>query len=502
MFKNALVTVSDKTGLADFIKPLVEQGMRVVSTGGTARYLKSHKIPIIEVSEQTQFPEVLSGRVKTLHPFVHMPILARQNVPEDQAILKKYNLDPFDLVVCNLYPFSQNSHLEEDEEMVEWIDVGGPSLLRAAAKNFFKITAICHPEDYKEVQSENTSLKHRKKLASKVFRHLSCYDALIAQRLGEVQSFSIQGEFFKKLRYGENPHQKGDWYKDSVHSKGGIHEAQVLQGKELSFNNLLDLETAVLTLKEFKEACCVCVKHNNPCGVACGTTGIEVLQEAIKADPVSVFGGIIAINQKVDGDMAKKMTEIFLECIIAPDYTEQSLEILSQKKNLRVLKWPQFHQSTSFLKWKQITGGILVQNQDQIDTVWNEEWKIIGSKPSQAVKKDLLFAWIICAHLKSNAIATVRNKKTLGLGMGQINRVDAVELALSRAKKFHPQVQDGIILASDAFFPFSDSVEVAAQKGVKWIMQPGGSIKDEEIIQKTQDLGVNMVLTGKRHFHH
>ena len=502
MFKNALVTVSDKTGLVDFIKPLVEKGMRVVSTGGTARYLKSHKIPIIEVSEQTKFPEVLSGRVKTLHPFVHIPVLARQDTPEDEEILKKYGLEHFDLVVCNLYPFSDNSHLEEDKDLVEWIDVGGPSLLRAAAKNFFKITTIHSPESYKEIKNGTTSLEQRKKLASRVFRHLSSYDSVIANKLGNERFFSIQGEFFKKLRYGENPHQIGEWYKDASSRQRGIHEAQVLQGKELSFNNLLDLETAVSTLREFEEPCCVCVKHNNPCGVAYGSEGKEVLKVAIKADPVSVFGGIIAINQKVDVDMAKNITEIFLECVVAPDFTDESLDILSQKKNLRVLKWPEFYKNSISFKWKQISGGFLIQDQDSIDKKWNEEWKIIGSKPSEFIKKDLLFAWLICAHLKSNSIATVKGKQTLGLGMGQINRVDAVELALSRAKKFHPEIQDDIVLASDAFFPFSDSVQVAAKKGVKWIIQPGGSIKDEEVIQKAQDLGVNMILTGKRHFHH
>ena len=502
MFKNALVTVSDKTGLAEFIRPLVDKGMRVVSTGGTARYLKSHKIPITEVSEQTTFPEVLSGRVKTLHPFIHMPILARQNVPEDQDTLKKYNLDNFDLVVCNLYPFSQNSHLEDDKELVEWIDVGGPSLLRAAAKNFFKITALCSSEDYKITQNGNTSLEQRKKLAAKIFRHLSHYDMLIANRLDETQSFFLQGEFLKTLRYGENPHQKGEWYKN-LSSPIGIHEAQMLQGKELSFNNLLDLEAAVSTLKEFQEACCVCVKHNNPCGVAYGKQGNQVVEEAIKTDPVSVFGGIIATNQKVDASMAKTITEIFVECVIAPDFTEESLEIFSQKKNLRILKWPNFYKTSSPVKWKQITGGILVQDQDQVDKVWNKEkWQIIGQKPSEAIKQDILFAWILCAHLKSNAIATVKNKKTIGLGMGQINRVDAVNLALSRARKFHPTIKSGIILASDAFFPFPDSVEVAAEQGVEWVIQPGGSIKDTEVLQRAQDLGVNVILTGKRHFQH
>lgn len=502
MFKNALVTVSDKTGLVEFVKPLVDQGMRIVSTGGTARYLKSHKIPIVEVSEHTGFPEVLSGRVKTLHPSIYIPILARQEDPEDQDVLKQYNLENFDLVICNLYPFSENSHIEDDQTLVEWIDIGGPSLLRAAAKNFFRITALCSPEDYSEIQNGKTTLEQRKKFAAKIFRHISFYDNLIANRLGEEQSFSIQGEFLKKLRYGENPHQKANWYKDSSGSSGGIHKARLLQGKELSFNNVLDIEAAVSTLREFKESCCVCVKHNNPCGVASGLKGRELIQASIKADPVSVFGGIIAINQKIDQKMAEAVSEIFIECIMAPDFTEEALQILFKKKNLRVLKWPQFYQKSFYLKWKQVSGGILVQDEDCVATEWDKNWKTIGAKPNEKIKEDIIFSWIVCTHLKSNAVAVVKNKKTLGLGMGQINRVDAVELALVRAKKFHPSVIEGSILASDAFFPFPDSVEVAAKNGVEWIIQPGGSIKDSEVLQKAQDLGINIVLTGRRHFHH
>ena len=501
MFKNALVTVFDKAGLHECLKPLMEGGMRVVSTGGTAQFLKSRGLSVTMVEEQTGFPEILSGRVKTLHPLIHIPLLARTKKASDQQALEKYHLAPFDLVICNLYPFDKKTHIQNDEELVEWIDVGGPSLLRAAAKNFQTVTVLSSPEDYGRIE-EGVSLEGRKKLAAKTFERLSYYDSLVAGRLTGQGRSLLKGERVKILRYGENPGQKAEWYKQAFAS-GGLHQAECLQGRELSFNNLLDLEGALAAVREFNEPCCVSVKHNNPCGVACGTNIREALIRSLKADPLSVFGGIVAVNQKLDQVSAKEIAEVFLEVVIAPDYTQEALEILSRKPRLRVLKWPKMMSFAPMNReLREVSGGFLLQDRDQTASQWNENWKIIGKEPNPKIKEDLLFAWKICAHLKSNAIALARDKQTIGLGMGQVNRVSAVEQALACQKRFHPHINDKIVLASDGFFPFPDSIEQAAQGKVQWVIQPGGSIKDKEVVQKARDLNVNMVLTGQRHFRH
>lgn len=529
MFKNAFVSVSNKTGLAEFLKPFSNQGMRVVSTGGTAKFLKEHKIPVVDIIEQTSFKEVFSGRVKSLHPHIYMPILARHWDQDDQKTLQEYGLQSFDLVICNLYPFEKHQSVKEDQKLVEWIDVGGPSLLRAAAKNFFTVTTLCSPEDYKQVQ-KGSNLEQRKRLAAKAFEHLSQYDFTIAQRLknskdsdnespqkilashkgftddskdsdSQPQDFSLNAKFFKTLRYGENPHQKGSWYKKI--NQTGLHQAQILQGKELSFNNLLDFSNAITCLREFNENCCVAVKHNNPCGVACGQNSFLSVSQALEADPVSVFGGVLAVNSPIDKKTATKLTKYFLEGLIAVDFSKEALEILRFKKNLRVLKWENM---MSFpldnLMAKQILGGVLLQDRDKLLRQWDADWKVIGDIPSESIQEDLMFAYKVCAHLSSNAIAAVKDKQTLGLGMGQVNRVDAVTGSVERAKKFHSQKTQDMVLASDAFFPFADSIDIASQAGVRWIIQPGGSIKDDEVIKRAQTLGLNMVLTGQRHFKH
>lgn len=500
-FKRALVTVSDKTGLVEFLKPLVDQGLQIVSTGGTAEFLKSHNLEVTLASEQTGFPEVFSGRVKTLHPHIFMPLLARSWKKEDQKVLKEYNLQSFDLVICNLYPFENHKDTQKDEELVEWIDVGGPSLLRAAAKNFFTITTLCCPQDYKGV-TQGTTLEQRKALAAKVFKHLCQYDQNISERLegDQVQDFSLKTRFIQNLRYGENPHQKAKWYQKP--NKKGLHEAQVLQGSALSFNNILDFSAALSTLKEFNQPCCVAIKHNNPCGVACGEDVFLSVSQALEADPVSVFGGVLATNQPLDKKTAERLTQLFLEGIIAPDYSAEALEMLKVKPKLRVLKWPEINSfQKDDLAFKEVLGGVLVQTQDQVCQEWSDHWEIIGKAPSEQIKKDLLFAWKVCAHLTSNAIALVKDQQTVGLGMGQVNRVDAVKSSLERAHQFHPN-KTSFVLASDAFFPFADSIELAHKQGVSWIIQPGGSVKDKEIIKKSQDLGLNMVITGQRHFKH
>ena len=501
MYKNALVTVSDKTGLYDLLKPLTDRGLRVVSTGGTARFLKSKGLPVVLVEEQTGFPEALSGRVKTLHPFVHIPLLARTLESSDRKSLKKLQLQAFDLVVCNLYPFHKKTHIQNDTELVEWIDVGGPSLLRAAAKNFRTVTVLCSPEDYLKAK-QKTSLKIRKQLAGKVFEYLSQYDSLVALRLKGKTGVSWRGEWIQDLSYGENPGQKAEWYRDPS-AEGGLSEAKFLQGRALSFNNLLDLEGAVSTLREFTKPCCVAVKHNNPCGTACGEDIHEAVVRSLKADPLSVFGGVAAVNKKIDGKVAGELVKIFLSAVIAPDFSTSALAVFRKKPKLRILKWPgllSFFPKSRELK--QIAGGFLLQDRDRVASQWNRNWKIIGKNPSQKIKTDLLFAWKICAHLKSNAIALVKDQQTLGLGMGQVSRVSAVEQAVSRLRQFHSQITDGVSLAGDGFFPFPDSIEQAVQGGVRWIIQPGGSVRDKEVIQRARDLGLNMILTGQRHFKH
>ena len=506
MYKRALVSVSDKRGLEEFLRPLVQEGLELVSTGGTGEFLKSKGFKVKDVKDLTCFPEVLSGRVKTLHPYIHIALLARQWVKKDQEVLNQYGLKPFDLVVGHLYPFETKGRPGlEDRELVEWIDVGGPSFLRAAAKNYFSITAVCHPEDYSKVQ-KGTNLEQRKQLAAKVFERLSHYDSVISQSLKEQggknikQEVFFKGHFFKELRYGENPHQQAYWFKQKAN---GLHSAEMLQGKALSYNNILDFWTAVLVVRDFKEPCAVSVKHNNPCGVAIADSISLAVEKALKADPLSVFGGILAFNRPLDDASAKKLTGIFLEGLIAPAFSSSALNILKSKKNLRVLQWPNMCSVVlSSNSVHEIMGGFLVQTRDQVQKEWSKSWKVIGAEPYGEQKKDLLFAWKICAHLKSNAIAIAKQGQSLGLGMGQVSRVDAVRLALSRMKSFHPSKKKNLILASDAFFPFPDSIELAAKSGVSWIIQPGGSIQDEKILAKALELGLSMTLTGQRHFKH
>ena len=501
MFKNALISVSDKTGLIDFIAPLASQGLRVVSTGGTAKHLRKAGIKVVEVSAQTGFAEVMEGRVKSLHPRIHIPLLARSKQPEDQQTLKSENLQAFDLLVCNLYPFETNPGIEQ-------IDVGGPSMLRAGAKNFEQVTVLCDPADYQKVLKTGKAPdpQGRKQLAAKVFSHLAHYNSCIAQWMvsdsvdSEEKDLNITARFFKRLRYGENPSQKATWFQTE---KQGLHQACCLQGKPLSFNNIRDLESAVSTLRQFKEkACCVAVKHNNPCGVACADTLDNAVQGALKADPVSVFGGILALNQKVSEAVAHQLCSLFLEAVIAPAYTDSALKIFQSKKNLRILKWPSLmEQSVSSSRIISVDGGLLLQDNQAVSLSWSKSWQVIGDIPSEQIKMDLLMAWQVCSQLKSNAIAIVSNLQTLGLGMGQVSRISAVEGAIKNWRHFHPHVKEPV-LASDGFFPFPDSIETASQSGIKWLIQPGGSIRDKEIIAKAKELSVNMVLTGSRCFLH
>lgn len=505
MFRNALVSVSDKTGLVEFLKPLAAKGLRIVSTGGTLKFLREHHFQVVDVSEQTGFPEVMGGRVKTLHPKIHMALLSRPGIVQDQEILKSQGLEEFDLLICNLYPFAQSVEAGlQGDELIEKIDIGGPSMLRAAAKNFSRLAVLCDPKDYTWVAGkQELTFADRQQLAARVFSHTSTYDALVAEKLGAGWGveFSIAGsDTGVELRYGENPQQVAKWYRRMGDTKG-LHAATVLQGKPLSYNNILDLDAATLLVRELKGPSAVAVKHNNPCGVASQASLYSAVDLAIKADPVSVFGGIIAVNRTVDLQAAERMTDIFLECIVAPDFSVEALAVLSKKKNLRLLRWPELMRTERDLEVRGVQGGFLVQKPDSLGSE-PVGWQLLGQTPSEEVLADLVLAEKISASLKSNAIAIVHAGQSFGLGMGQVNRVDAVLQAIARMQQHHGSKPHNLVLASDAFFPFADSITIAAQAGVRWILQPGGSVKDEEVFMKARDLGVNMILTGRRHFRH
>ena len=461
MFKNALISVSDKTGLVEFLTPLARAGMRIVSTGGTADHLKKAGLQVTDLKEQTGFPEVMGGRVKTLHPRVHMPLLARDFEPGDFDLLKKEGLEPFDLVVVNLYPFEESLLKKESQKLSE----------------------------------------QRKKLAGKVFAHVSRYDSLISHWLGETEGpeFSFGGKLVQPLRYGENPEQSARWYAQSGENQG-LQTAKIIQGKELSFNNLLDLEAASLLVQSFDEPGAVAVKHNNPCGSALGATLKEALEKTMKADPVSVFGGIVAVNRKIGQAEALILEKVFLECVVAPEIDDEALEVFSKKKNLRILLWPDLMNCQRRVDLRTIAGGFLMQSPASLGSN-TAGWKFLGEVPNPKIMRDLIFAEKVCAVLKSNAIAIVKDATTLGLGMGQVNRVEAVAHAVTRMKSHHGGIENSI-LASDAFFPFPDSIEKASEAGVKWVLQPGGSMRDQDVFEAAKRWGVNMVLTGERHFRH
>lgn len=503
MFKNALVSVSDKTGLVEFLAPLAKKGMRIVSTGGTAEHLKKAGLNVIDLKDQTGFPEVMGGRVKTLHPRVHMPLLARQHEKEDFELLKKEGLEPFDLLIVNLYPFEETLKKggASEEEMIEKIDIGGPSLLRASAKNFERVTVVVDPKDYAWIaEKSETSMADRKQLAGKVYAHTARYDSLIAQWFNsETSDRSFGGTLVQTLRYGENPNQEARWYAASADQKG-LHTARILQGKELSYNNLLDLEASSLLVKEFEQPAAVAVKHNNPCGVAVGSTLLEAVEKTIAADPVSVFGGIVAVNHPIGASEAEALAKVFLECVVAPKILPDAVEVFSKKKNLRVLEWPELGNVERKQEFRNIAGGFLVQTVQSLGSD-PKSWRFLGEVPDEKVMQDLIFAEKVCASLKSNAIAIAKNQQTLGLGMGQVNRVEAVQHAVTRMKDHHQAVERSV-LASDAFFPFPDSIEKASAAGVKWILQPGGSMRDQDVFEVAKRLGVNMILTGERHFRH
>lgn len=510
MIKRALISVSDKNGIVALATELNMLGVEILSTGGTAKLLRDENIPVKDVSEVTGFAECLDGRVKTLHPVVHGGILAIRDNKEHMETLNTLGITPIDLVVINLYPFKETIQREgvSLEEAIENIDIGGPTMLRSAAKNYRDVTVVTDPRDYLQVIKEiqqlgETSLETRYKLALKVFQHTSHYDTLIAnylsgdlmQELPEVLTLTFEKQ--QDLRYGENPHQKACFYREVGRQRGSLVEGKQLQGKELSFNNINDANGALALLKEFEEPTVVAVKHTNPCGVATGETIFEAYCKAFEADPLSIFGGIVAANETIDEATAEKMSDIFLEVIIAPAFTEGALAVFSKKKNLRLIELQDIkYKKMRDYDIKKVMGGLLLQQQDDILL---EDTRIVTKRqPSEAEIKDMIFGLKIVKHVKSNAVVIVKNQQTLAVGPGQTSRIWALQNAIGNCR----HDLEGSILASDAFFPFSDCVEEASKSGITAIIQPGGSVKDEDSIKACDEAGVSMVFSGVRHFKH
>ena len=504
MKKRVLISVSDKSGLTEFAQFLEKNNYQLISTGGTFKHLKDAGLSPIQIDEVTNFPEMLDGRVKTLHPKVHGGLLAVRDNKEHMDTVAEHGIELIDMVVVNLYPFFENAgkNIPLDEK-VEFIDIGGPSMLRSAAKNFKSVTVITNVEDYEKVKSEietsgDTTLETRKTLAGKVFNLTSAYDAAISKMLLEEEYPQYLNASYKKvsdLRYGENPHQSAAYYVSTVEN-GAMKDFEQLGGKELSFNNLRDMDLCWKVVNEFKnEMACCAVKHSTPCGVAIGNTAVETYTKTFECDPVSIFGGIVAMNYKVDAATAEELGKTFLEIVMAVDFEEKALEILRQKKNLRIIKIknPVSDKQT----WVKIDGGLLVQD---CDNQFSEEIKVVTEKqPTEEQRRALLFAQRVVKYVKSNAIVVSNGTQALGIGGGQVNRIWATQQAVERAKE---KFSGELVLASDAFFPFRDVVDFCAEKDIKAIIQPGGSIKDEESIEAANQHGIPMLLTGMRHFLH
>ncbi|GIP34553.1 bifunctional phosphoribosylaminoimidazolecarboxamide formyltransferase/IMP cyclohydrolase [Paenibacillus sp. J2TS4] len=510
--RRALISVSDKTGIVEFASELAKQGVQIISTGGTQKLLKDEGVPVIGISEVTGFPEIMDGRVKTLHPNVHSGLLAVRDNEEHQAQMKELGLDYIDLVVVNLYPFAATIAKPDVTygDAIENIDIGGPTMLRSAAKNHAFVTVVVDAADYARVLEEvrsagDTTLETRKRLAAKVFRHTAAYDSLISNYLshqvGEAlpEKYTVTYEKIQELRYGENPHQKAAFYREPLAGGGNITTAEKLHGKELSYNNINDANAALQIVKEFDEPAVVAVKHMNPCGVGIGATILDAYSKAFEADPVSIYGGIIAANRTIDEATARRMHEIFLEIIIAPDFTPEAQSILMQKKNIRLLKLGEIKadQSETF-NVTTIEGGMLIQEADRY-RIGEDDLKVVTERqPTEEELKQLLFAWKVVKHVKSNAILLASDNMTVGVGAGQMNRVGAAKIAIEQAG----EKAKGAVLASDAFFPMGDTLEVAAQAGITAVIQPGGSIRDEESIRVANENGIAMIMTGVRHFKH
>jgi len=509
MPKRALLSVTNKTGLDELAYFLKQNNWEIVASGKTAQFLKEKGIETLAVSEVTGFPEILDGRVKTLHPAIHAAILAKREEGHLQE-LKKLGISPIDLVVVNLYPFEEAIKRPgcSLEEAIENIDIGGPALIRAAAKNFSAVTVVTDPASYEKIIEElnekgEISLELRQKLALEAFSHTAFYDTLISSYLKTTfgdEAFPLEltvaARKIDDLRYGENPHQKAAFYENPLRSKEGVIGSKKLQGKELSYNNLLDVDAAINILAEFSEPAVVIIKHTNPCGVAIGEEQKVTYQKAFNADSISAFGGIVGFNRMVEKETAEEMAKTFLEVVIAPSYSKEALEILSTKKNLRALKLEKMDDNKHILR--QISGGFLLEEGDFLP-VQEEKLEVVTKrKPTAEEMEDLLFSFRVVKHVISNAIVVAKNGVTLGIGAGQMNRVGAAKIALDAAG----ERAKGAVLASDAFFPFSDTVELAAQNGITAIIEPGGSIRDEDSIKACDKYGIAMVFTKMRHFRH
>jgi len=506
----ALISVSNKDGIVEFAKELVTLGYEIISTGGTKKTLEENGVKTIGISEITDFPEIMDGRVKTLHPKVHGALLCVRDNPSHVKQLEELNIQYIDLVCVNLYPFKQTLLKEgvTHEEIIENIDIGGPSMLRSASKNYKFIPVLVDPKDYSKVIKElkengETSLHTREMLAAKVFRHTASYDAIIAEYLTEKtqekfpESFTITYDKVQNLRYGENPHQAAAFYK-SADPKYSIANAKQLHGKELSYNNIQDANACIEVLKDFDEPCAVGMKHMNPCGVGIGATIDQAWDKAYEADSTSIFGGIVAFNGEVEEVTAKKLAKIFLEIIIAPKFSDKAFEILSQKKNIRLLQLDTSLAVNSKLKVTNVNDGLLVQDMDLKKITEADLTFPTKRKPTKEELEQLLFAWKVVKHVKSNAIVLAKDNMTIGVGAGQMNRVGAAKIALEQAK----EKAKGSVMSSDAYFPMPDTVEAAIAAGVTAIIQPGGSIKDQLSIDVCDEHNIAMVYTGVRHFKH
>jgi phosphoribosylaminoimidazolecarboxamide formyltransferase/IMP cyclohydrolase len=512
--RRALVSVSDKRGLIPFVTGLTELGVEVLSTGGTCKQLRDAGLKVIEVSEKTGFPEIMDGRVKTLHPVIHGGLLGRRGT--DEAVMEKHGIEPIDLLVVNLYPFEETIAREDAtiDEAIENIDIGGPAMIRAASKNHDGVAVIVEPDDYESVledlKNEDLSLQSRRRLAAKAYAHTASYDTAITKYLSNSlgddalgQRHLYSGTLSERMRYGENPHQNAAFYVDQQAPAGSLAAANQLQGKALSYNNIADSDAALECVKQFDHPACVIVKHANPCGVAVADNILDAYDKAFKTDPTSAFGGIIAFNRSLDVKTAEAIVDRqFVEVIVAPAIEADALAVIAAKKNVRVLEtgeWPSV--AMPGFDFKKVSGGLLVQNTD-LGVITQSDLKVVTElAPTPQQIQDMLFAWTVVKYVKSNAIIFCKNNMTIGVGAGQMSRVYSTKIAAIKAADEGLDVK-GSVMASDAFFPFRDGIDAAAETGISAIIQPGGSIRDDEVIQAANEHGLAMVFTGMRHFRH
>ena len=514
--KRVLISVYDKTDLSSIARALHSIGAEILSTGGTARHLKDEGIPVISVSDVTGFPEILGGRVKTLHPLIHGGILAKRSESQQMQELQSHDIVPIDMVIVNLYPFEKvvSDPDVNMEKALENIDIGGPTMVRAAAKNHPDVAIVTDASQYPEIINEiethaGTSLRLRRKLALAAFQNTLRYDQAISVFLSKrseeserfAQTINIQLSKVQDLRYGENPHQAAAFYADASIAPAGAVAAQQLHGKELSFNNIMDMNAAINMVLEFDQPAVSIIKHSNPCGAAVNTDLAGAYEEALKTDHVSAFGGIVAVNRQVEADVAEKISKIFTEVVIAPRFSQQALDILTKKKNIRLIQWPVDKSLNIGYDIKAVDGGLLLQDHDRVmeDT---SAYKVVSRRqPTEKEWAAMLFGWKLCKWVKSNAVIYVNERQTLGIGAGQMSRVDASRLAVRKASDAGLDL-NGSVVISDAFFPFRDGVDAAARAGAKAVIEPGGSIRDEEVIQAADEHDMAMVFTGFRHFRH